>query len=79
MSGKSLKMALPEIAAAIGVTPDELYGCQRRLVVAGVLPSTPGRGPGSGTEATFANVARLMVGYVLEQPLASVAAMRRPA
>jgi hypothetical protein len=58
----SLKAMLPALGRILGETPDALYGWQRAMVREGLLESTPGRGPGSGTPATAQAVAQFLIG-----------------
>lgn len=68
----SLKAFLPEIAKVVGSTPDALYSRQRKLVQMGVLPVTPGRGPGSGTTLTTETLAIFLVSLLVGDGVADL-------
>jgi hypothetical protein len=60
----SLKAFLPILASALNEKPDTLYERQRALVREGLLESLPGRGRGSGVQATAESVAALLIGML---------------
>src|SRR5882757_855812 len=60
----SLKAFLPILASALNEKPDTLYERQRALVREGLLESLPGRGRGSGVQATAESVATLLIGIM---------------
>jgi hypothetical protein len=60
----SLKSMFPAMGRILDVSPDALYGCQRAFVAAGILQSTPGRGPGSGVRGSPETVAQFMIGML---------------
>jgi hypothetical protein len=60
----SLKSLFPAMALILDVSPDALYAYQRAFVAAGILDSTPGRGPGSGVRAGPDAVAQFLIGLI---------------
>ncbi len=66
----SLKAKFPELGRIFGETPDTLYARQRAFVAAGILESTPGRGPGSGVRATPETLADFLIGMLSHASLA---------
>jgi hypothetical protein len=60
----SLKAFLPILASALNEKPDTLYERQRALVREGLLETLPGRGRGSGVQATAESVAALLIGML---------------
>jgi hypothetical protein len=61
---KSLKSMFPALGGILDMSPDQLYGCQRAFVAAGILNATPGRGPGSGVHAGPDTVAQFLIGLI---------------
>jgi hypothetical protein len=61
---KSLKSMFPALGRILDMTPDQLYASQRAFVAAGILDSTPGRGPGSGVRAGPDTVAQFLIGLI---------------
>jgi hypothetical protein len=61
---KSLKSMFPALGRILDMTPDQLYAYQRAFVAAGILDSTPGRGPGSGVRAGPDTVAQFLIGLI---------------
>jgi hypothetical protein len=61
---KSLKSMFPALGRILDMTPDQLYAYQRAFVAAGILDSTPGRGPGSGVRAGPNTVAQFLIGLI---------------
>jgi hypothetical protein len=66
----SLKATFPALSRIIGYTPAALYARQRTFVDAGILKSTPGRGPGSGVRASPEALAGFLIGIVTHASLA---------
>jgi hypothetical protein len=60
----SLKSMFPALGRILNVSPDALYAYQRAFVAAGILDSTPGRGPGSGVRASPETVAQFLIGLL---------------
>jgi hypothetical protein len=60
----SLKSMFPKLGRIFDVSPDALYAYQRAFVAAGILDSTPGRGPGSGVRASPETVAQFLIGLL---------------
>jgi hypothetical protein len=56
----SLKALFPALGRILGQTPAALYAHQRTFVNAGLLESTPGRGPGSGVRAAPETLAEFL-------------------
>ncbi len=69
---QSLKSLLPQIAPVLGTTPYALYERQRALVRAGLLKARPGRGRGSGVEATSHALAILLISVTATSSLTEV-------
>jgi hypothetical protein len=65
----SLKATFPALSRIIGYTPAALYARQRTFVDAGILESTPGRGPGSGVRASPETLAEFLIGIVTHATL----------
>jgi hypothetical protein len=65
----SLKGYVPALARVVGLTAAALYERQRALVRAGLLDTTAGRGPGSGTRATAPAVALLLIATLASDSL----------
>lgn len=68
----SLKAFLPVVAPIVGSTTDALYSRQRKLVQMGVLPITPGRGPGSGTPLTTETIGIFLVALLYADGVADL-------
>jgi hypothetical protein len=65
----SLKSTFPALSRIVGYTPAALYARQRTFVEAGILESTPGRGPGSGVKATPAALAEFLIALITQAAL----------
>lgn len=65
----SLKSLMPALAADLGMSSIALYERQRLLVRQGLLLPEKGKGPGTGTRATGANVATLVLAVLASDSL----------
>jgi len=65
----SLKSLIPGLAKDLRLAPAALYERQRALVRADLLHGRPGRGPGSGVEATPASLALLFISLLATDSL----------
>jgi hypothetical protein len=68
----SLKSYAPVLARYLFTTPDALYERQRKLVRAGLLASTTGRGPGSGIRVTPPVVSMMVIAEMATGSLADI-------
>jgi hypothetical protein len=68
----SLKALIPPLAKLWGLNPNALYERQRALIRAGLLEARPGRGPGSGVEASPESVAMLLISVLATDSLSEV-------
>jgi hypothetical protein len=65
----SLKSTFPALARIVGYTPASLYARQRLFVDAGLLESTPGRGPGSGVKASPSTLSEFLIALTAQATL----------
>jgi hypothetical protein len=65
----SLKSTFPALSRIIGYTPASLYARQRLFVDAGLLESTPGRGPGSGVKASPSTLSEFLIALTAQATL----------
>ncbi len=61
---------IPALAAVLGEKPTTLYERQRELIREGLLHAVPGRGRGSGVQATPRTIATLVLGMLASVELA---------
>jgi DNA-binding IscR family transcriptional regulator len=73
----SLKSLIPALAKSLEMTPSALYERQRALVRAGLLKAKPGRGRGSGVEATPQSVAMLLIAILATDNLSETERMTK--
>jgi hypothetical protein len=66
----SLAGLIPDLAQNLCVSPNAIYERQRALMRADLLAFKPGRGPGSGVEATPESVALLLISILAPGGLA---------
>lgn len=66
----SIKAFSTALSPYLSLTPNALYERQRALVRAGLLSTKPGRGPGSGVEASPKNVALLILSTMATDQIA---------
>ncbi len=68
MAASSLKnLTMPILAECLGTTVSALYAVQLDLIEQGVMPATPGRGPGSGVADSAANSILLLVTFLAKR------------
>jgi hypothetical protein len=72
-----LKSYVPVLAGYLSMTPDALYERQRKLVRAGLIVGTAGRGPGSGARVTPPVVSLLVIAVLAADDLADIDAVVR--
>jgi hypothetical protein len=65
----SLKATFPALSRIVGYTPASLYARQRLFVDAGLLESTPGRGPGSGVKASPSALSEFLIALMAQATL----------
>jgi DNA-binding IscR family transcriptional regulator len=73
----SLQASIAPLSKALGLNPHALYERQLALVRAGLLPSQPGRGPGSGTLFSAETVAVLLISMLASDNISDCAETTR--
>ena len=69
---RSLKEKVDTIATAVGTSHATVYDKYLALYQAGVLPSNPGKGPGSGVRATPEAAAIRLIGLMASEGLSGI-------
>lgn len=70
-----LKTVITEAAHLAGTGTERFRGHHRRLIASGRLARRPGKGPGSGVEATPQNIALFFLTFAAEQSATDLAKM----
>jgi hypothetical protein len=70
MTTRSIKTIMPQLEVTLQMPGTMIYERQRALVKAGLVETRPGRGPGSGVEASPKNLALLLLAIMAsEKPM----------